>query len=164
MTGLRSANIAVQLNPSWRIVVAVPNRCRSWALERLDGDVWKFQTSASGEMLRRLVPAWCGPIDADAAAILAQLPRRPTPLERPRKRKPRSPTIAAAVQAGPAAPIADAVQEPPDRAEQAGGALALEEQGIYSKPQAMRRDQVDDGLAAYWKFHHGIDLRREPRP
>jgi hypothetical protein len=22
----------------------------------------------------------------------------------------------------------------------------------------------DDALAGYWKFHHGIDLRREPRP
>jgi hypothetical protein len=139
MTG--RVELVAQLNPSWRIVVATLNRYQSWALERLEGDVWTFQTATSGAMLRWLTPTWCGPIDGVAAAILAQLPKRPAPLERLRRR-----ACAPSESHGTTGSH-----------DRPGSAGTADRAGAPAS-----RPFDGDVIAQYWRFHHGVTVSREP--
>jgi hypothetical protein len=144
---IKTVEIAVQLCASWRIVIVVPNRCRVWSLERLEGDVWTLRTIASGNMMRDIIKAWAVPVDPGAAGILAQLPQRPpqrprygkraaTSTERSRLCRERQKAAAAAAPAQ--------VTPPPPIAQEA-------------KPAA----QVPDLIADYFWHHHRVRLPTE---
>jgi hypothetical protein len=147
----------IELNDRWRVIVIVrpeTNR-RLWSIENRarDGE-WRCRAqTGSAPQLRGFVLAWAGAVDPGAAAILDRLPDRFPAMPKVYKRRP--PAAPAVV-----APIAGA-QASPDPAEQAGDVFPLEEQAIQDNPPSTT---LDDALAGYWKFHHGIDLRREPRP
>jgi hypothetical protein len=72
-------DIAIQINPSWRVVVVQGGKwgARAWLLQQSVEGVWcdKAVVRASG-MLRSMVQAWCGPVDEGAATTLAALPAR----------------------------------------------------------------------------------------
>jgi len=88
----KAPDIVVQLSAEWRIiaVLAVGWNRRAWSLECRAGDGWQGRgMTRSADQLRRFVQAFAGRVDADAAAVLAQLPPcfRSPPL--PRKRRAR---------------------------------------------------------------------------
>jgi hypothetical protein len=75
-----SSNLVAQLNGNWRVVIVSDKnawRRPAWMLQRLVDDTWRDHAAvrASG-MLRDLVKAHVGRVDADAAKILAALPER----------------------------------------------------------------------------------------
>jgi hypothetical protein len=75
-----SSNLVAQLNERWRIVIVSDRaawRRPAWMLQQLIDDAWQDHTAvrASG-MLRDLVRAYAGRVDASAAEILDALPKR----------------------------------------------------------------------------------------
>lgn len=75
-----AVELIAQINASWRVVVVCGGKWgpRAWLVEHLIDGAWRGHIAAtrSPAMLREMVQAWAGHIEADAAAILAALPAR----------------------------------------------------------------------------------------
>ena len=76
-----AVTIVVQINARWRVIElsdCAAWRRKAWMVQDLaDDGAWHNKSAVrSAEMLREMVKAWAGPIDADAVAVLAALPAR----------------------------------------------------------------------------------------
>jgi hypothetical protein len=75
---MENGDLIAQLNASWRVVLVDRKTLRrAWLLQHMVDGAWCDKAVVrSSEMLRWLVQAHAGPVDADAAAILTELPAR----------------------------------------------------------------------------------------
>jgi hypothetical protein len=93
----RSGDLVAQLNANWRVVIVSDRNAwlrPAWMIQHRLDDAWRDQAAvrASG-MLRGLVKAYAGPVDAAAAKILDALQDRVdlrVPTQKPRRREPQT--------------------------------------------------------------------------
>jgi hypothetical protein len=75
-----SVDTAIRINASWRVGVVCGGRwgkTRAWLIQRMVDGVWHDEAcTRSADIVRGVVLGRAGAVDADAAAMLADLPAR----------------------------------------------------------------------------------------